>query len=337
MTIADKLTQLNSIKQDIKTAIINKGQSVNNDMTQYATAISSISGSAVIESLNVTPSTSAQTITAPLGTTGYNPVNVSAVTSSIDNNIQAGNIKKNVSILGVNGTYEGGKYGCTVDTLIGEVDANNVLQYPAAESDLVFTGVEDMANQSLMYKFYMTKVKSVSFPNLTTLSGNYCMNFCFSGCDALTNISFPNLQTLSGNECMSYCFNGCNSLTSVSFPSLQTLSGSNCMSHCFYTCASLTSASFPNLKTLSGNYCMSQCFAGCTNITDIYFPALTTASFGSYINQFNSMMYGTGTSKTHTIHFPSNLETTIQGLTGYPLFGGTNGYVVLSFDLPATE
>ena len=55
----------------------------------------------VIDTLNVTPTTSAQQITAPQGTDGYSPVNVSAVTSSIDANIVAGNIKKDVQILGV--------------------------------------------------------------------------------------------------------------------------------------------------------------------------------------------------------------------------------------------
>lgn len=60
----------------------------------------------VIDELNVTPSTSAQTITAPEGTDGYSPVNVSAVTSSIDANIQAGNIKSGVSILGTTGTLD---------------------------------------------------------------------------------------------------------------------------------------------------------------------------------------------------------------------------------------
>ena len=60
-----------------------------------------------IQSLNVTPSTSSQTITAPSGTDGYSPVNVAAVTASIDSNISAENIKKDVQILGVTGSYEG--------------------------------------------------------------------------------------------------------------------------------------------------------------------------------------------------------------------------------------
>lgn len=77
------------------------------------TATSGGGGSApVIQELNVTPSTSAQTITAPEGVDGFSPVKVSAVTASIDANIVAGNIKKDVTILGVTGTMEGpkGKY-----------------------------------------------------------------------------------------------------------------------------------------------------------------------------------------------------------------------------------
>lgn len=310
MTIADKLTQLNTIKQDIKTAILNKGQTVTDDMTGYATAITNISGSAVINSLSVTPSTSAQTITAPVGVTGYNPINVSAVTSSIDNNITAGNIKKSVTILGTTGTYETTKYGCTINGILGDVDGNGVLQLPAEQPDLVFTGVEDMADYALEYKFARAKIKSASFPNLTTLSGIMSLYECFYYCDLLTSVSFPNLTTISGNTSMQYCF---------------------------FHCESLTSASFPSLVNLSGNSCMARCFSGCLNITDIYFPALKTTSFDSRTNQFYNLLEQTGTGVIHKIHFPSNLETTIQGLGSYPLFGGTSGYVVLNFDLPATE
>lgn len=63
--------------------------------------------SLVISSLTVTPTTSQQTITAPSGTDGYSPITVNAVTSSIDSNITAGNIKSGVSILGVTGNYSG--------------------------------------------------------------------------------------------------------------------------------------------------------------------------------------------------------------------------------------
>ena len=148
------------------------------------------------------------------------------------------------------------KYGASIDTFLGNVDANGVLQPSVEMPDLLFTGVTDVASYGLYYRFVLSRVKSVSFPNLTTISGS----------------------------------NGC--------------------------------------------YYM---FSACTSLTDVYFPALTTTSFGSNVNQFNSMLATTGNTTTHTLHFPSNLESTISNLTGYPLFGGTSGYVVCAFDLPATS
>lgn len=67
----------------------------------------------------VNSSTSSQTVTYDSGYTGLNQVTVNAVTSSIDSNITAGNIKKDVVILGVTGTYEGGdvEYDAIYDAL----------------------------------------------------------------------------------------------------------------------------------------------------------------------------------------------------------------------------
>ena len=55
----------------------------------------------------VNPSTSTQNVVPETGYNGLSKVTVNAVTSSIDTNITAGNIKKDVTILGVTGTYEG--------------------------------------------------------------------------------------------------------------------------------------------------------------------------------------------------------------------------------------
>ena len=55
----------------------------------------------------VTPTTSQQIITPTSPKNGFTQVTVNAVTSAIDNNIQASNIKNGVTILGVQGTYSG--------------------------------------------------------------------------------------------------------------------------------------------------------------------------------------------------------------------------------------
>ena len=177
----------------------------------------------------------------------------------------------------------GSKYGADTNTFLGDVNASGVLQLPTEQSDLVFTGVKDVADYGLYYRFTRTKVKSASFPSLTTISGGNACYYMLQNCTALTSVSFPNLTTISGAQACGYML----------------------------------------------QYC--------TALTDVYFSALTTTSFGSRVNQFYGMMGGTGTNVTHTLHFPSNLESTIQGLQGYPTFGGTSGYVVCAFDLPATS
>ena len=345
-------------------------------------------------------------------------------------------------------TGDGSKYGVTIDAFLGDVDANGVLQYPTEQSDLVFTGVTDVADNVLSNKFQGSKSKSVSFPSLMEINGQYgcssmfqdctvltsasfpyltevgsyacqsmfqgctalttvslpnlttagysALRSMFQGCTALTTISFPSLTTVSGSyvcqnmfqNCTSLTsvsfpeltkmsepnseayvcenmFSGCTSLTTVSFPKLTTIGGSSgaCRSifaRCqaltsisfpelttingdtacwsmFSGCTSLTSASFPKLNKIFGNRACYGMFQGCTALTDVYFPALTTTSFGSNYNQIDRMMSGTGTTTTHTLHFPSNLQSTISNMSGYPTFGGTSGYVTCLFDLPATS
>ena len=82
-----------------------------------------------ISSLSITPSTSAQTFNSS-SVDGYKPVTVSAVTSAIDANITAGNIKNGVSILGVTGNYTGTTPTGTL--LITTNGIHNVTNYASA-------------------------------------------------------------------------------------------------------------------------------------------------------------------------------------------------------------
>lgn len=265
----------------------------------------------------------------------------------------------------------GTKYGCTVNSFLGDVDANGKLNLPSVQINPDFSGIEDLGNCALANRFTTgsdtyglninpnisfsdltdvsgvyalfntfstTNVATATFPKLTTVSGSNAFYYAFNTCASLTSISFPKLTTVTGNAAFNYAFDDCKSLTSVSFPELTTISGSNALNRIFNVCTGLVTARFPKLTTVTGSAALTYAFRTCQSLTDVYFNALTTTSFGSsYVNQFNNLMVSTGTKVTHTLHFPSNMETTIQGLTGYPLFGGTSGYVVLSFDLTATS
>jgi len=392
-TTYDKLDTINDSLNDIKTAIIAKGQTPSGNITTYATAINNIpQQSAVITSLNVAPTTSAQTITAPSGVDGYSPITVSGVTSSIDANITAGNIKKDVVILGVTGSYEGSggssssrvfKANFVIDTSgnvtnFGYGKTQGVLAYNATDISVDeaykqvyiddttlrlvdLSSLTTVGDSGLNSAFSgCTALTSVDLSSLTTVSGGSGLNSAFSGCTALTSVDLSSLTTVGdsglnsafigctaltsvdlsslttvGDSGLNSAFSGCTALTSVDLSSLTTV-GDSGLNIAFIGCTALTSVDLSSLTTV-GDRGLMRAFSKCTGLTDIYFRALTTSSFGSYTNQFNYMMLDTGSTVTHTIHFPSNMESTISGLTSYPLFGGESGYVVLAFDLPATE
>lgn len=107
MSLSSDISTTSTALSDIKTAIIAKGQTPSGNITTYATAIGNIN-TVNNTTLSVTPTTSAQSLTPSSPYTGYGSVTVAAVTNSIDANITAGNIKKDITILGVTGTLESG-------------------------------------------------------------------------------------------------------------------------------------------------------------------------------------------------------------------------------------
>lgn len=128
MSIASAILQAQQRVANAYTAISAKGGTLpaTQNLANMPTAIGSISTGGTIDSLTITPTTSQQTITASGGVDGYSPITVNAVTSSIDNNITAGNIKSGVSILGVTGNYSGTTPSGTINiTSNGVYDVTN--------------------------------------------------------------------------------------------------------------------------------------------------------------------------------------------------------------------
>lgn len=109
MTVASELIKLKDNLTDSYTAVENKGGTLPQykNFDNLPDAIDSITTGGIIDSLNITPTTSQQIITASGSTDGYSPITVEAVTSSIDANIVSSNIKDGVTILGVTGDYQG--------------------------------------------------------------------------------------------------------------------------------------------------------------------------------------------------------------------------------------
>ena len=167
MTIASAITNAQQKVANAYTAVSNKGGTLpaTQDLSNLPTAIGTISTGGTINSLNVTPTTSAQTITASGGVDGYSPVNVSAVTSAIDSNIQPNLIRKDVVILGVTGTYgeplppqvvcsdnitwyvtnDGNLYGCGINSngQQGSGDTTNVKTFTQRATNVKMVACSD--------------------------------------------------------------------------------------------------------------------------------------------------------------------------------------------------
>lgn len=320
-------------------------------------------GEPAIDELNVTPSTSAQTITAPEGTDGYSPVNVSAVTSSIDANIQAGNIKKDVTILGVTGSYEapaptgtinittngthdvssyanadvnvpagGTMYGATAESFLGTIDASGILQNPTTPTNLDFTGVKGLAaytsSMGVLFRRFQNlgSIKTVTFPDLEYVVA-YGLSNCFYNNTSLTSAKFASLK-FSQKGGFDYCFSGCTNLETAELPLLvqaesDAVSG---MQGIFDGNTKLKTVRLDSFYGISSKL-LQYAFRNCSSLEDVYLSSFHTTK----ANALNNSLTGTNGVK---LHFPSNMQSNISVLTGYPNFGGTNTSVL--FDMHET-
>lgn len=152
MSVADEIERLQGAKAGIRLAIQSKGVTVPSDakLEDYITFVQNIDTTPSLQSKTATPSTSQQTITADNGYYGLSQVTVGAVTSSIDANITAGNIKSGTTILGVTGNYTGAS--ATVATTTATVGSSNA-------SSLAFT----VSGQPKMFAVQLSLSSSGSY------------------------------------------------------------------------------------------------------------------------------------------------------------------------------
>lgn len=204
------------------------------------------------QSRTVTPKTEQQVITGDDGYT-LTSVTVEAVTKDIDSNIQSGNIKSGVSILGVEGVLEGNKLPEILNKTVTSLTAGDLI------------GVTQIPN----YAFQdCTNLVSLELPSTIVSIGEYA----FDGCNNIeSDINLPNqLESIE-----SYAFRDCSKLTSISLPSSLT----SIESYAFQNCRGLTSVDFSGCTNLTSieSYAFQYCsgltgeldFSNCTSLTSI--------------------------------------------------------------------
>ena len=235
---------------------------------------------------------------------------------------------------------------------------NGVYQVPVSSFTFSLpSNATDIGAYALIYAFFnSTGLTSVDLSSLESVSGSYAFYFAFYNSTGLTSVDLGGLTTITASTAFDSAFDS-TGLTSVDLSSLESVSGSYAFNNAFRRCPNLTSVDLSSLESVSGSYAFSSAFGSTgltsvdlsslesvsgsnafyfaftnTSLSSLSFPSLTSNSFGSYTDQFHSMLNGVNNC---TVHFPSNLQSVIGSwLDVTSGFGGTNTTVL--FDLPAT-
>ena len=89
------------------------------------------------------------------------------------------------------------KCGMTIGDFVGDIDSNGVLNAPAGTVAPDFTGIEDVGQYALYSKFNKpATLSAISFPDLTTISGQYALGrICWDN-QNIIDVSLPSLTTV---------------------------------------------------------------------------------------------------------------------------------------------
>ena len=167
-------------------------------------------------------------------TTGFD--GIASIEIRTPENLESSNIKKDVTIAGVTGTYE----GATGGNAMGLYLTNK----PFAITEYAWDGVTGAITKSLA----STNVTSVVIGEGITALPNYM----FSGCKSLTTVQLPSTLTILPDGCFQN-----STISSVNIP----YGTSNISISCFYNCANLTEIDIPDTVSILYSYAFNNCTA----------------------------------------------------------------------------
>lgn len=318
--IIDELNYLKETKQQIKQAIIGKGQTIATDtpFREYVTKINNINvePDKPDQTKSCTPTTSQQVIEPD---TGYEltSVIVNAVTSSIDNNIQPENIKSGVEILGVTGTYSSGG----TDTSDANATSGDILENKTAYvngqklTGTLGTNVTSTFNDTNAELY--TKIQNI-YDSMTPLVASDSDKRAGLGTDIITIPSksdgTPLLDTSNVTD-MSEMFLGCSSL--ITIPLLDT-SNVEDMIHMFDGCSSLTTIPLLNTSKVTA---IGGIFNGCSSLSNTSLNNILAMCINAVSYTYTKTLKSIGLTQTQ-----AQTCTTLSNYQNFVNAGWTTGY-----------
>lgn len=272
MSLFENLNSIYSIKNDIKSALENKGV----DMTSYSfpdypSVISDLSTGGNMSALSVSVN---GTYYPEAGYDGFSEVSVNVFPSLGYDYIFSSNGFYAPEEYGYDGFAKIGVdvpqsvTGYTLDQVIeGDIQAERLIS-PVS----VMTTVGCWSNVQYVSMNNLKEVPSNAFNGATFLSEVHLDNcsivgmYAFGNCPSLTEINLPNVTQVINDA-----FNNCMNLQSVTLPRCESIGGT-----AFAACTSLTYFSAPNVKTIEAMAFQTD------PIPEAYFPNCLTLGYGVF-------------------------------------------------------
>ena len=267
-----------------------------------------------LQTKTVDSSTILQHIEPDSGYYGLSSVTVNAVTSSIDSNIQADNIKKDVTILGVTGTYESAPTQPNLqDVSVTYVSNGNYILsasdgYDGLGTVDVSVNIDGATNWIEEVRLgNITDISGYSIAKLVKKNSGAAGLFMNSGITTLPRIQDPvdNPNSDVGAGSLEQAFSGCGSLQSVDM-SVGSI-GFKGMKDCFGYSGVKDASIYVGAMKFDESDVLDGCFYNCSWFRSVYIHLGPDASIACY-NAFHQLCYGAGYS------WDGNTTITIEGL-----------------------
>ena len=308
MSIATKLAKLKTIKQDIKSALEEKGQTPSNVFSTYANNIRAIE----------TGGSGGNTLKTLLDATQSSKNLFNNYKGTSVNDLISYNDTSNVT----NTSYM--FYNCSNLTSIPQLDTSKVTNMGSMFyncSKLASIPQLDTSKVTNMESMFYNCSSLTSIPQLDTINANY-ISYMFYNCSSLSSI--PQLDTHKVYN-IDYLFYGCSSL--ISIPQLDTSKVNN-ISYMFRNCYKLQTI---DLTYFHSQYSSNaQNFAyNCYSLTkliirnmDDYIPYLYSNSFTNcyHFNGTTNATYNPDGLKDGRIYVPDNKVDSLKKETNWSTY-----------------
>lgn len=236
------------------------------------------------------------------------------------------------------------KFGATVDTFLGDVDENGMLQAPTGQAVINLEGVTSVASAIFQRKFQFSNVISFNADDIEYLTSFYCCDNAFRGCTQLKTMSMSKIETINASYACNEMFMNCSNLETGNLGNLTEIQGEYACTSMFNNCSKLTTivglnkikiikgtnvvdkmffntniniADFSSLETIFGYRACYFTFSGCKNLVSIIWDNLQTITGSEALYRLVQ------NTQITTLSFPSLTSVTSANAMQYMCSGCT--------------